>query len=124
MAPITGDGMTVGLVVLPATMIGVEVEMKGWLAVGVCSGDGPTAKVTTGPTLCSAGRDGMIVAKTSLEVRLPAGIASMLTPLLEELGLRTTPAPVVAGTMEASIIPATPLAEVAGLPAFSAAVMT
>lgn len=111
--------MTVGVVVLPATMIGVEVEMVGWLEVGVCSGEGPTAKVTTGPTLCSAGRDGMIVAKTSPEVRLPAGIAAMLTPLLEKLGLRTAPAPVVAGTIEASITPASPLAEVAGLPVFS-----
>ena len=122
MAPRTGDGMTVEAVVPPTTMIGVDVEKAGWPAAGVCAGDGPTAKVTTGPALCPTGRDGITVAPISPEVGLPAGIASTLTPLLEKLGLRTTPAPVVAGIMEASITPASPVAEVVGLPAFSAAV--
>lgn len=124
MAPTTGDGMTPKAVVPLAAMIGIGIEAAGWPAAGICSADGPTAKVTTGPALCEAGRDGMIVAPNSPEAGLSTGVASMLTPVLEEVGLRTKPATVVAGRTEASFTPASSVAEVAELPAFSVAVMT
>ena len=79
--------------------------------------------MTTGPALCSVGKDAIIVAPISPEVGLPAGVASMLTPLLEKLRLRATPAIVVAGMTEASITLANPIAEVAEVPAISATVM-
>lgn len=104
-----GGGTTAGAVVPLATMIG-----------GVCSADDPTAKVTRDPALCSAGRDGMIVAPTSPEIGLPAEDASMLTPLPEKVGLKTAPATVVVGMMAAPVVPPNSFAEVAKLPAFSA----
>lgn len=66
----------------------------------------------------------MIVAPISPEVRLLAGVASMLIPLLEKVGLRIILATVVAGTTEDPIAPANPIPEVVELVAFSAAVMT
>lgn len=66
----------------------------------------------------------MIVAPISPEVRLPAGVASMLIPLLEKFGLRITLALVVAGTTEDPIAPANSITEVVELVAFSAAAMT
>ena len=95
-----------------ATMIDVCVESTGWPATAICSTDGPTAKVTSGPALCSASGDGTIMAPLSPEVELPAGAASMLTPLLEKVGLRVTPVTVVTGIMEASIIPEEPMIDV------------
>ena len=65
----------------------------------------------------------MIVAPFSLESKLPAGFASMLTPLLENVGLKVTPATVVAKLAETSITLADPVAGIAGLPPFSATVM-
>lgn len=62
-----------------------------------------------------------MVAPISLEAGLPAGIAPMMILLLENVGLRATPATVVAGTMPTT--PVNSIAEVAELPAFSAAVM-
>ena len=120
MVPTTDDGITVGAVIPLENVCG---EVVSWPTAAVCSGDDPTAKVTNGPALCSAGRDGIIEAATSLEVGVPVSIASMLTPLLEKVGLRTMPATVVAGMMEASIMPASPVAEVVKLAAFPAAVM-
>ena len=124
MAATTGDGMTPRAAVLLAAMIGIGTEAADCPAAGACSADGPTAKVTTGPALCSAGRDGRTVAPISPSAGLPAGVASMLTLVLEKVELRTTPATVVAGTMEASTTPGNPIAEVDELPLFSAAVMT
>lgn len=66
----------------------------------------------------------MIVAPLSLEIKLPAGVASMLTPLLENVGLKVTPATVVARLAEASVALADPVTGIAGLPPFSAKVMT
>ena len=107
LGPMTGDGTTARAVLLSAMMIGV----------GVCSADDPIAKVTTGPAVCSAGRDGMITAPFSL------GVASMLTPLLENVGLKVTLATVVARLAETSIALADPVTGIAGLPPFSATVM-
>ena len=112
-----------GVVIPLENVSGVGIEVAGWPAAAVCSGDDPTAKVTNGPALCSAGRNGIIEAPFSLEVGVPVSIASILTPLLEKVGLRTMPATVVAGKIEASITPVSPLAEVVKLPVFSAAVM-
>ena len=114
--------MLVKATVLLATMFGVDVETGGWPAAGVCSASGPIARVTTGPALCSVGRESMILAATSPEVKLPAGVASILTPMLENAGLRVTPAIAVDGTVEDSITPPSPISEVGRLPAFSAAV--
>ncbi len=107
--------------VLLATLFGVDVETDDWPAAGLCSASGPIARVTTGPALCSVGRDSMILAATSPEVKLPAGVASILTSMLENVGLRVTPAIAVGGTIEDSITPPSPIAEVGRLPAFSAA---
>ncbi len=74
----------------------------------------------TGPTLCSVGENGIIVAPISPELGLPAEVASIMAPLVDGVGLRVA---VVAGTMEASIAPAKPIAEVVELPAFSVAVI-
>ena len=65
----------------------------------------------------------MMVAPSSPENALPAGLASMLTPLLEKVGLRAILATGVAGMAEACITPSNPIAEVGELPAFSAVVM-
>ena len=62
----------------------------------------------------------MIVAPISPELGLPAGVASMMAPLVDGVGLRIA---VVAGTMDASIASAESTTEVVKLPAFSAAVM-
>ena len=111
LAPTTGDRTTEGAVVPLASLFSVGIETAGWPAAAVCSDDDPTAKVTNGPALCSAGRDGMILAKLSPDFGLPAGIAGKLTPLPEKDGLRTTPATVVAATVGASGTPANPIAE-------------
>ena len=63
----TGDGAIPNVVVLLARRFGVGIEVAGWPVTEVCSANDPTAKVTAGPALCSAGRDGMILAPSSLK---------------------------------------------------------
>ena len=109
-------------VVLLAGPIGVGIEVTCWPAAGVCSINDPTAKATTGPALCSAGRDGIMLAPTSPDVGLLPELASMLLPLLERVELRPATETMVAGMIEASDAPANTIAEVAELPEFCVAV--
>ena len=117
---LTDDGTAAKNVVPLTTIVGVGTEAAARPPAGVCSAIGPTAKVTKGPAVCSAGRDGMIVAPISPEIRLLAGVASMLTALLENVGLKTTPATVMAEMMEASVTPANPFVDVAKIAELSA----
>ena len=111
LAPTTGDRTTEGAELPLANVFSVGIDTAGWPAAAVSSDDELTARVTNGPALCSAGRDGMILTPISSGVGLAKGIASTLTPLPEKYGLGTTPATVVAGTTEASVTPASPVAE-------------
>ena len=124
LAPTTGDGTTARAVLPLAMVIGAGIGATGWPAAGLCSADDPTARVTTGPALCSADRAGMIVAPISPVVGLPAGLASIMTPLSDMVELGGTPTTVGKGTTEASVTPANPTAEVANAPALSAKVVT
>ena len=65
----------------------------------------------------------MIVAPISPGVGLPAGLASIMTPLSDMVELRGTPTSVGGGMTEASITPANPTGEVAKPPALSAVVV-
>ena len=65
----------------------------------------------------------MIVAPISPVVGLPAGLASIMTPLSDMVELSGTPTTVGKGMTEASIMPANPTAEVAKAPALSAKVV-
>ena len=123
LAPTTGDGTTARAVLPLAIVIGAGIEATGWPAAGLCSADDPTARVTTGPAFCSADRDGMIVAPISPRVRLPAGLASIMTPLSDMVELVGTPTTVGEGMIEASITPANPTAEVAKPPELSAVIV-
>ena len=122
LAPTTGDGTTARAVLPLAMVIGAGIGAAGWLAAGLCSADDPTARVTAGPAICSTDRAGMIVAPISPVVGLPAGLASIMTPLSDmvELG---APMTVGKGMTEASVTPANPTAEVANAPALSAKVV-
>ena len=123
LAPTTGDGTTARAVLPLAIVIGVGIGATGWPAAELCSADDPTARVTTGPALCSADRVGMIVAPISPPVGLLAGLASTRTPISDVVELSGTPKTVGKGTTEASIMLANPSAEVAKAPALSAKVV-
>ena len=123
LAPTTGDGTTARAVLPLAMVIGAGIEATGWPAAESCSADDPTARVTTGPALCSAERAGMIVAPISPAVELPAGLASTMTPLSDMVELSGTPTTVGKGMTEASVTLANPSSEVAKAPALSANVV-
>ena len=115
--------MIPNFVVLLARTIGVGNDVAGWPVAGVCSAKDPTAKVTKGPALSSAGRDGIILARISPEVGLLVELASSLLPLLERVELKPASETVMVGMVEASGAPANTAAEVAELPEFSVVVI-